>query len=252
MASQYDEAFYRLQGGPSLSSAEAILPRVLDLVKPRSIVDVGCGTGTWLEVAIRLGVSDVLGLDGRHVHPTLLRIPPELFLPADLSEPFQLGRTFDLAICLEVAEHLPAASAGGLVESIVRHAPAILFSAAIPFQGGTNHVNERWPDYWAKLFARQNYEPLDCLRDLFWDDDRVQPCYAQNALLFVNSEHLAITPGLAAAKQSTVLPLRGLVHPQTFLAYANPDQGSVVAQIRRLLAVLRSVTRRRRGRAGPA
>jgi hypothetical protein len=63
-------------------------------------------------------------------------------------------RTFDLAICLEVAEHLPPEAAEGFIDSLTRLAPVVLFSAAITFQVGNQHLNGQWPDYWATLFRR--------------------------------------------------------------------------------------------------
>src|SRR5690242_16630203 len=107
----YDRAFYERHRTGSGSSAEVVAPLVFAWVRPRSVVDVGCGMGTWLAAFRRRGVEDVVGVDGSPVPPDLLQIPPDRFLVRDLSKPLDLGRTFDLALCLEVAEHLPKESA---------------------------------------------------------------------------------------------------------------------------------------------
>jgi SAM-dependent methyltransferase len=124
-----------------------VVPTVLRLVQPEPVVDVGCGDGAWLSVFRELGVNHRFGLDGDYVDRRLLQIPQDQFSATDLSLPFRLPCTFDLAVSLEVAEHLPPQSAEDFVDSLTRLAPVVLFSAAIPLQGGTHHLNEQWPDY---------------------------------------------------------------------------------------------------------
>jgi hypothetical protein len=146
---------------------------------------------------------------------SLLEIPPERFLARDLSRPWQPGdRPFDLILSLEVGEHLPADSAGEFVCSLARLGPVVLFSAAFPHQGGTNHVNEQWPDYWAQRFREVDYTVIDCIRELVWQNRRVECWYAQNILLFVRDEHLPAHPRLARAAQRTRPSQLSLVHPR--------------------------------------
>jgi hypothetical protein len=83
-----------------------------------------------------------------------------------------------------VAEHLPEDSAKSFVAALVGAAPVILFSVAIPNQGGTHHVNERWQSYWAALFAEHGYIALDCVRPAVFGDQRVELWYRQNILMF--------------------------------------------------------------------
>jgi SAM-dependent methyltransferase len=149
-------------------------PLVLQLLPVRSVVDVGCGDGSWLAVFRELGVDEILGVDGEYIDREILQIPQDCFQAVDLSKPFDLGRVFDLAISLEVAEHLPSESAPVFVESLTRAAPLVLFSAAIPFQGGVHHVNEQWPDKWAGLFRGHDYVPVDFLRKRIWRNDAVE------------------------------------------------------------------------------
>lgn len=187
-----------------------ILPILFNFFKPKTVLDLGCGIGTWLNVASSLGISQLKGVDGDYVSKDLLEKHLNLnsFLAADLRLPLTLGRRFDLAICLEVGEHLPESSAMILVNSLITHSDVILFSAAVPGQGGQNHINEQWPDYWAMLFAEHNYVFLDIIRPLIWDNPKVDFWYKQNIFLVVKSTH-----ELALKYPSSHLPL---IHPELF------------------------------------
>ncbi|MGA8144854.1 MAG: methyltransferase domain-containing protein [Candidatus Acidiferrales bacterium] len=188
----YDLAYYQSEAlDPELRSPAVVVPLVVSLLHPKSVVDVGCGVGHWLSVFKAHGVERVLGLDGKHIEPKWLVIPTDTFRSIDLARPFRLKENFDLAVCLEVAEHLPNTSAAGFVESLVRLAPAILFSAAIPMQGGTQHVNEQWPDYWRNLFQGFGYRRLDLIRKSIWKNPDVKFWYRQNIFLFVSEDLLA-------------------------------------------------------------
>jgi len=182
----YIRDFYLRQAAGSRLSATRLLPVVLGMLRPRSIVDVGCGVGTWLAVAMEEGILDIVGVDGSHVERDLLQIPASRFVACDLTTDIDLNRTFDLVISLEVAEHLPEQSADAFVSSLVRHGPAVLFSAAIPCGSGTGHVNEQWPAYWAGKFSERGYVAIDCLRPLIWNDPEIEWWYRQNTLLYVH------------------------------------------------------------------
>ncbi len=181
----YTKRFYSGQRNRSRSSAEAILPPIIEAVRPGSVVDAGCGVGTWLSVALDASIEDVLGLDGAWVQPGSLEIPAERFQTVDLCQPAPIDRRFDLALCMETGEHLPLECAAGLVSYLVDLAPVVLFSAAVPGQGGTDHVNEQWPDFWADLFAGHGYECVDAVRWRHWTDEDVEFWYAQNSFLYV-------------------------------------------------------------------
>jgi len=220
----YDDEFYAMVAATARSSARAVLPRVFDLCKPKSVIDLGCGLGTWLAVARELGVAEILGVDGAHVAPEALEIPRDRFLVHDLSLPLELERRFDLAISLEVAEHLPRECADAFVRTLVGLAPVVLFSAAIPGQGGTLHLNEQWPSYWADKFATHGHRCIDVLRDEFWGNDEVAWWYQQNMLLFVRTGHEL--PGrLAALPIADRSRCRALVHPTRFEAACRAAQG---------------------------
>jgi SAM-dependent methyltransferase len=203
----------------SRASAARILPLVLDAVRIESAVDAGCGVGAWLNVLGQLGIHDVVGIDGDYVDLKQIEIPVERFVVADLAHGFDLGRGFDLAVSLEVAEHLPAPSAEVFVESLVRHAQVVLFSAAIPGQGGNGHVNEQWPDYWASRFREHGYLAVDAIRPQVWIDPLVEPYYAQNALLYIHERAL---PQEFLACVVTELERLRIVHPRQFAKFRPP------------------------------
>jgi hypothetical protein len=162
------------------------MPIVQELVQFHSVLDVGCGRGAWLAVCRDQGAKRIVGYDGDYVNRSSLLIPESCFRPTDLSKPFTIDDRFDLAICVEVAEHLPARMARLLVKALTGAAPAVLFSAAIPGQGGTKHINEQWPAYWQRLFAGQGFRRLDWIRPRIWHDHRVEGWYRQNCYLFVS------------------------------------------------------------------
>lgn len=212
----YTRSFYDEIRAGSLRSAEVIVPLVLQLLPVQSVVDVGCGDGSWLSVFRKLGVDDILGIDGHYVTRDLLQISEDHFQALDLTKPFALGRVFDLAISLEVGEHLPAECASAFVESVTRLAPLVLFSAAIPLQGGNHHINEQWPDKWAQLFQGHGYVPIDFIRKQVWQNDAVEWWYAQNTLLFARADLIESNPALKAEFEKTNPNQLCLVHPRQY------------------------------------
>jgi SAM-dependent methyltransferase len=194
-------------------SAEVLVPLVIDLVQPRAVVDVGCGRGVWLEVFRAHGVEDLFGVD---VERDDLQIDLRRFMAADLTEPLEVGRGFDLAVSLEVAEHLPPEAAETLVASLATLAPVVLFSAAIPRQMGEGrfHLNEQWPAYWAEHFERHGLHCIDAVRPKVWDRDEVRVWYVQNTLLYATDEALAANPTLRAEHERRGGRPMAIVHPR--------------------------------------
>lgn len=207
----YDRRFYELLATTADPSAAVVVPMLLALAPVSSVVDVGCGTGGWLAMFRSHGVEDVLGLEGPWVVEEQLRIPRERFRRTDLAAPLRFDCRFDLALALEVAEHLPPDRAEGFVADLLSAAPLVLFSAAIPGQGGVGHVNEQWPAWWAERFAVHGALCLDPFRAALWHDERVTWWYRQNMLLFAAPEALSRWPALAALAPAD--PPRALVHP---------------------------------------
>ena len=185
MTDLYNENFYTDQQDGSVASAKIILPLVLDILPPvKSVVDFGCGVGSWLSVLREHGVTEIQGIDGDWVQTEMLKIPAQNFRQIDLDKAIVLDKKYDLAMSLEVAEHLCPEAAADFVKSICNASDFILFSAAIPGQGGTGHINEQRHSYWIALFAENGYTMFDAIRPQIWHNDSIEVCYRQNALLF--------------------------------------------------------------------
>jgi len=231
----YTEQFYRTYADESVRSAREVVPQVIALLQPTSVVDVGCGIGTWLSVFHQHGVTEILGVDGSYVQLPQLLIPANRFVPHDLTKPLSLGDArFDLAVSLEVAEHLPEPRAAQFVAGLVALAPVVLFSAAIPHQGGDHHINEQWPTYWATLFERHGYRTVDWLRPRIWGNPNVAYYYAQNTLLFVDEHRLATLPELSGFVTAPSDPTLAKVHPAKWDEAHDP----VRIPMQRILSIL--------------
>lgn len=191
---QYRNDFFDFVDRSSGRSAGAFLAALAHALRPASVLDVGCGRGVWLAAWAKTGVTDLQGVDGDYVDRTRLQIPAEKFCAADLTRPLDLGRKFDLVECLEVAEHLPEAAAGQLIDNLARHGDKILFSAATPGQGGEHHVNEQPLGYWVERLRRRDYRVFDWPRQQVAGRNEIEPWYRYNSLLFVHSRAVADLP----------------------------------------------------------
>ena len=187
----------------SLQSARIIVPILLKLVNVKSVIDVGCARGAWLKALQENGVQEILGLDGPWISKSKLLIPKTSFCEVDFGQSLEIPGKFDLAVCVEVAEHLPASAAEPLIRRLTAAAPLVLFSAAIPGQTGTYHVNEQLPVYWKSLFAQQGFRRLDCIRPHVWQDKRVDWWYRQNIFLYASREAVAKSAALEAQERRT-------------------------------------------------
>jgi SAM-dependent methyltransferase len=219
----YNQGFFNDISVTSTRSANRTVAVLREILRPRSVVDVGCGVGSWAAAFRGAGVSDVVGIDGDWVPLNSLKIPRESFSLVDLSQPKPLSRRFDLAVCLEVAEHLPESASGPLLELLTTAADAILFSAAIPGQGGTGHVNEQWPSYWIERFQARGYQLFDVVRPLLFQDPEVAFWYAQNLMIFarpaaVEAGVVCIAPGLDSWRGAPI------VHPRQLKTAINSQR----------------------------
>jgi SAM-dependent methyltransferase len=201
--SSYDQSFFEYVNASAGAAAGRIVPLLQRQLAPGSVLDVGCGQGAWLAVWQGHGVQDLFGVDGSYVDRGRLLFAPECFYAHDLRQPFDLGRSFSLVQCLEVAEHLPASSAEPLIDSLIRHGEVIVFSAAPPGQGGHQHVNERSYDYWRALFLQRGYLALDYLRPRIRSDAGIDRWYRYNTLLYVSRDTIT---RLSEELQASLLP----------------------------------------------
>src|SRR5690606_17921567 len=155
------------------NAAKIVVPLILDIIPAKSVLDVGCGTGTCLKVFSDYSVNDYVGIDSEYVDPSQLYIDKSKFIPHDLTRPIDLQRKFDLVLSLEVAEHFPVRAPDTFVLDLVRQRRMIVSSAALPGQGGELHLNELWPEYWQEKFKSHGYLYYDLIRPKIWHNDRV-------------------------------------------------------------------------------
>lgn len=244
MNTSYHEEFYRTNARKSSDSARAILSALREVYGANTLLDVGCGIGTWGRAAKELGFTKYRGLDGDYVRREQLEVGAAEFTAHDLRQAFALDEQYDVAISMEVAEHLPPEAGALLVKSLCAHAPVVLFSAAIPRQGGVDHVNEQWQSYWAERFAKEGYEAFDCIRPRVWDHEDVAEYYKQNALVYVDRRNEAVTEIFRRDAQGRKVVFN-LVHPATYQIKSDPLRWPLATVVRKFPAIVARVIRNR-------
>ena len=198
---QYSSDFYDYIDQGSRASARAVAALLLAQIDIASLLDVGAGHGAWAAEWLKAGVKDVVAVDGDYVRRDQLAIPPERFVAHDLATPLDLRRRFDLVQSLEVAEHLPPAKAGQFVDNLVAHGDVILFSAAVPHQGGEHHVNEQPPEYWRARFTGNGFAAFDFVRPALAGCSEVKAWYRFNTYLYANAAgQKRLSPAILATR----------------------------------------------------
>ena len=189
--------------------AEHIVPFIIKLFHPSSVLDVGCGLGNFLKVFIDSGITEVTGIEGEWLDLGKLAIDKEFIRIKDLEKPFDLERRFDIALCLEVAEHISEDAAEHLIGTLTAHSDVVIFSAAIPGQGGQNHINEQWIEYWEALFNKHDYKLYDIIRPFIWNIHDIFWWYRQNIVVYIKRSKdvsFRTTPG------------NNYIHPELYLS----------------------------------
>ncbi len=205
---EYNEDFYTYIDAGSRRSAKAVSSLLLAEMSIESLLDVGAGHGAWAAEWMAAGVKNVLAVDGDYVRPDQLAVPAKNFRAHDLSTPLDLKKRFDLVQTLEVAEHLPESKADQFVDNLVAHGDVILFSAAVPHQGGEHHVNEQPPEYWRRKMTARGYDVFDCIRPGLADRADVMPWYRFNTYLYANAAgQKRLSANVLAARVSESQPL---------------------------------------------
>jgi len=212
----YSNEFFDYIDAGARMSAQRVITVVQPWLNAKSVVDLGSGRGVWLREWMEAGVRDVIAVDGDYVDRERLAIPVDAFRPCDLTRPLDLGQRFDLAQSLEVGEHLPQSASKTLVDSLTRHSDRVLFSAAVPGQGGEFHINERPLSFWQDLFAARGYSAFDCVRPQIKEAKGVENWYRYNTILYANE---AGRKGLPEEVLATEVPTGSQVKNRGNLAW---------------------------------
>lgn len=209
----------------NLDAPNEIVPKIMELINPKSVVDIGCGLGTFLKVFKKEGAIRILGLDGSWCKKDLLfkNISQGEFLEVNMEEQISINQTFDLAVCLEVAEHISESRAAGFVKDLTQLSDYILFSAAIPKQGGDHHYNEQWLEYWISHFEKSGFKVYDVLKPFFWNNQKIFWWYKQNMVLFIRD----------GKESSEILnlpqnSLKNIIHPELFLTVVDISEKNAI------------------------
>ena len=200
----YTPEWFSHQSQDSIESAKIVVPYILEKYHPNSVIEYGCGVGAWGSVLIKNGISKYIGVDGSYINQDQLLFDSAFFRTQDLNES-QLIDKFDLCLCLETAEHLVEENARQLVSTLCNSANIVVFSAAIPSQSGTNHVNERWQTYWANIFQEFGFEADTKIREELWLNETVSWWYIQNLVTYKKVAHVPSIPNTL-----------DIVHPRAF------------------------------------
>lgn len=209
----YDKTFFETRLERTQIAAERVLTEVFDIYKPDSVIDVGCGTGTWLSVCQQKGIQDIQGIEGPWLPKNIVEIEYEKIFIQNIEDKVKSEKKYDLSISLEVAEHLTPDRAQSFIKDICDISPVILFSAAIPGQGGLGHINEQWPSYWHKIFNEIGYVGFDLIRPRIWNDVEIRPFYRQNIFIFVDADSDIYK---SFDKYKNIISPIDIVHPSIF------------------------------------
>lgn len=189
---EFNHGYYEAFSDASAASARVIVPYLMQLFGPTSVIDVGCGSGHWLDAFGALGVERLVGLDIGMVPEGEPSVRNGWLQKADISMPFAMEERFALALSLEALQYLPPEREEGFIRDLAALAPVVVFSTAIPMQQwpAPGDSIERWQGHWPPLFSDHGFRVCDVVRQTFWDDSRVGWWYRQNVLVFISDQLL--------------------------------------------------------------
>jgi 2-polyprenyl-3-methyl-5-hydroxy-6-metoxy-1,4-benzoquinol methylase len=183
LKNQYRPELYEKIKDNGYNYAKIIIPELQKFFSVKSVIDIGCGGGSFLHGCIDDGITDVLGIDGEHVRGNL-QIDIKNFMPVDLEKPFTTFKIFDLCVSLEVGEHLNECFSDTFIDTICRHSNNVLFSAAQVGQPGIHHVNNQPLEYWQKKFESRGYMHIEAVSNWIRNNRNIYHWYRRNSMLF--------------------------------------------------------------------
>lgn len=209
----YTDEFYNRHAAKSYHSAITILGYLLKYLEINSVLDFGCGLGTWCKAATELGITNAYGIDLHKYHEKNMYISESNYHSLDLRKKVKLNYDIDLAISVEVAEHIENKHCQTFLNNICLHSKVVLFSAAVPFQGGRNHINEQPLSYWVNKFNQKGYLLMDYIREQIWNDQSIDIWYRNNCVLFVHEDSYSEIHDRFGVKKSLI----DVIHPDMLI-----------------------------------
>ena len=189
---KYSKAFYDSVTSRAALAADMASEHLCRAINFRSIIDIGCGEGIWLKTfAEKSSAAELVAVDlPGSTFKGLASIKSKIeCIATDLANTTQLpNRIFDLVICVEVIEHVSKEYMVALLDYVTKHSIFLLFSGAVPGQGGTHHVNEQPMTYWHKQLASRGFVQMDIVRPLLMQQNGVPFYYQNNVFLYFNPD----------------------------------------------------------------
>ena len=183
----YSKEYYEGIRSANHSYYELFAQVLMEEFKPSTLVDCGCGHGDISKEFLSHGCKEAFLFDGS---PDAVEIARSAGMKnveqLDFANAETIPAKGDLAICLEVAEHIPTAYAGNLCRLLSNVAPTLAFTAAPPGQGGHLHVNNQPQSYWINLFLKNGmvYDPQAVARIRKAFGGRMLSDYDENLMVF--------------------------------------------------------------------
>lgn len=215
LGDHYSDEYFDGWAEDSFKSAKGLLEILYKLYSAQSVADFGCGRGAWLTTCEMLGSRVLHGYDGPWVKKEKLYSNNIEFFPVNFEEKVVPRRRYDLAISVEVAEHISDKNADNFINMMNDASDVIIFGAAAKGQGGENHINEHWQSYWIGKFKKKGYICFDIFRSVLWKNSDVDWWYKQNTFLFVKENTLSgdFSMGKLRSMESVIYDI---VHPDSF------------------------------------
>lgn len=163
---------------------------IVKTLQPQSILDIGCGVGSYLEGALQYGCKDILGLD------VSFETAKEFLTPeispyikyGDATKPLDLNRKFKCVMSFETGEHIESDKTGVFIDNLCKHSSKyIILTAAPPGQAGTGHINLREKKFWISEVTKRNFKFDSKLCDHFvseWAKFGVEKYILRNLMVF--------------------------------------------------------------------
>ena len=234
----YHFEWHKTHGDETSASAHVVVSLLKLILEVRSVLDVGCGDGRWLACFKSSGVPSIYGVDGEWTDQDHLLIDKEEFTVTDLSKSFDLGKRFDIAISLEVAEHVDAECSALFVENLTKHSDMVLFGAAIPFQAASGTSTSAGNPTGLRYSKLRAINASDPFRSQIWQRRDVSVWYRQNMLVYIKRERsdlISQVEKYLRAYHISEMPI-DIVHPERYQLIASYSQIAFKPLMRKLPA----------------